>query len=65
MNAVVKIALEPLEFDEFATLDALVGAEIAERYYRVRTQGDGHRAVLDRLISIRARLDRARCQVPA
>jgi hypothetical protein len=60
VNAQPKIAIEPLEFDEFATLDAVVGAEIAERVYHNRFDD-----AIGPLRRLRARLDRARPSVGA
>ena len=40
MNAAAKIALPPLDFEEFNALDVLVSGEIAETAYRLyRAQG--------------------------
>jgi hypothetical protein len=65
MNAAAKIALPPLDFDEFNTLDVLVNGEIAEVAFRARLE-TGPRArdinarLLEQLRKLRTRIDAAR-----
>jgi hypothetical protein len=62
VNAQAKIALPPLEFDEFNALDVLVNGEIAESLYRLRTRGGGDREtrLLERLRAVRSKIDAVR-----
>jgi hypothetical protein len=68
VNAQAKIALPPLEFDEFNALDVLVNGEIAELAYLSRVAADeaaqlaGKRALLARLRAVRTKIDAARPQ---
>jgi hypothetical protein len=65
MNAAAKIALPPLEFDEFNALDVLVNGEIAELAFGIRqTQHlpipDARVLMLARLRALRSKVDAAR-----
>jgi hypothetical protein len=64
MNAAAKIALPPLDFDEFNALDVLVNGEIAELAFRIRHGGtrleDRSVRMLARLRALRARIDAVR-----
>lgn len=63
MNAQAKIALPPLEFEEFNALDVLVSGEIAETAYRLyHAQGkDATRLrLLSQLRALRSKIDRVR-----
>ena len=66
MNACHKIALPPLEFEEFNALDILLNAEIGDLAYQARAQERREldsartRRLLERLRAVRAKVDAAR-----
>lgn len=67
MNAIAKIALPPLDFDEFNALDVLVNGEIGELAYQTRVTRDlplpdERLRLLERLRRLRTKIDAARPQ---
>lgn len=61
VESIMKIAIEPLEFEEFNLLDVLVNQEVGEWAFQMRTSPtERAERLLQRLRSIRAKIDRAR-----
>lgn len=60
-NAMQKIPLEPLDFEEFNLIDILINQEISETAFQMRlAPSDRSERLLARLRAIRAKVDRAR-----